>query len=248
MKEELSGINHYIKQKSLPTPWCPGCGNGTVLKGVCDAFEELKLKKDNTVVVSGIGCSGRSAGTFNLDSVHTVHGRAIPVAEGIKMASDDLNVVVLSGDGDLLGIGGNHLVHASRRNTNITVVCFSNEIYGMTGGQAAPTTKHGTKTLTTPKGSTECPINLQPLIKAHNSFYAKTTVYHTKHLEQCVVEALKYEGFAFVEVMTHCITNNGRRLGFKNASEMLLQFKENYKINDRPDVLRPEEIGIIKCP
>ena len=203
--------------------------------------------KDNTVVVSGIGCSGRSAGTFSLDSVHTVHGRAIPVAEGIKMANDDLNVVVLSGDGDLLGIGGNHLVHASRRNTNITVICFSNEIYGMTGGQAAPTTRQGTKTLTTPEGCRERPIDLQPLIKAHNCFYAKTTVYHVKHLEQCIVEALKYEGFAFVDVKVHCITNNGRRLGFKNASEMLLQFKENYKINDKPDILQPEEIGITKC-
>lgn len=247
MNDQLSAIRYYLRQDSLPTPWCPGCGNGIVLKSVCDSFEKLKFSKENTVVVSGIGCSGRSAGIFDLDSVHTAHGRAIPVAEGIKMANNCLNVIVLSGDGDLLGIGGNHLMHASRRNTDITVICFSNEIYGMTGGQVAPTTRRGTKTLTTPEGSKDKAIDFQPLIKAQGCFYAKSTVYHVKHLEQCIVEALKYKGFSYVDVKVQCITNNGRRLGFKNAYEMLLQFKENYSINDRPESLEQEDIGITKC-
>ena len=245
MEENLSGIKRFIKQELLPTLWCPGCGNGTVLKAVCDAFTELNFQKDNTVVVSGIGCSGRSAGIFDLDSVHTAHGRALPVAEGIKMANNDLNVVVLSGDGDLLGIGGNHFIHASRRNTNITVICFSNEIYGMTGGQVAPTTPQGQKTITTPQGCQDTPIDMQAIIKAHNCFFARSTVYHIKHLKTCIIEALKHNGFSFVDAKTHCITNSGRRLGFKNGYEMLLQFKEQYVINDRPDTLQSTEIGII---
>lgn len=245
MKNNL-GVRKYLKQEYLPTPWCPGCGNGTVLKAVCDAFYDLGFEKNNTVVVSGIGCSGRSAGFFDLDSVHTAHGRALPFAEGIKMGNSKLNVVVLSGDGDLLGIGGNHLIHASRRNTNITAICFTNEIYGMTGGQAAPTTKCGTKTLTTPKGSIDSPMNFQVLLKAHGCFYAKSTVYHTKHLKESIVEALKYKGFAFVEAKTQCISNNGRRLGFKNGAEMLQEFKESYDINDRPTILDSGEIGITK--
>src|SRR5574337_973593 len=123
-------FKRYLKLDLLPTPWCPGCGNGIVLKTICQAFDEVDLPRDGTVVVSGIGCAGRSAGFFDLDSVHTAHGRAIPVAEGIKYANDALHVVVVSGDGDLLGIGGNHLLHAIRRNTNITVICYANEIYG----------------------------------------------------------------------------------------------------------------------
>ncbi len=244
---DLSGVKFYLKQESLPTPWCSGCGNGTILKAVCDAFKELGFQKNNTVVVSGIGCSGRSAGFFDLDSVHTAHGRALPFAEGIKMANSELNVVVLSGDGDLLGIGGNHLLHASRRNTNITAVCFSNEIYGMTGGQASPTTSKGQRTLTTPEGCRDNPIDLQGLIKAHGCFYAKTTTYHVEHLRRSVVAGLKYKGFSFVEVKSQCISNNGRRLGFNSAAEMLLKFKELYKISDRPERLDPNEIGVTKC-
>ena len=240
-------LSKYLKKESLPTPWCPGCGNGSILRAVCSAFSDLQFKKDNVVVVSGIGCAGRSAGFFDLDSIHAAHGRSVPVAEGIKMVNDALNVVVLSGDGDLLGIGGNHLIHASRRNTNITVVCFSNEIYGLTGGQAAPTTPTGTKTLTSPDGYNEITMDIQPLLKSHNCFYAKSTVYHYKHLEQCLTAALKYDGFSFVDIKVQCITNNGRRLGFNNATEMLQQFKENYMINERPASLEPEELGITKC-
>lgn len=245
--EALAGIKHYLKQEFLPTPWCPGCGNGNILKAVCDTFEGLDFKKNNTVVVSGIGCSGRSAGFFSLDSVHTTHGRAIPVAEGIKMANNELNVVVLSGDGDLLGIGLCHLIHAARRNTDITVICYANEIYGMTGGQVAPTTRFGVRTLTTPLGSQDKPIDIQVIIKAHGCFFARTTVYHLNHLKKCIKEALEYRGFSFVDVKTQCITNNGRRLGFKNAYEMLLQFKEDFRINDGADMLQPSEIGITRC-
>ena len=245
MTKKLTYLN-YLKQNLLPTEWCPGCGNGIVLKLACQSMEKLNLLKEGTVVVSGIGCSGRSAGFFNLDSVHTAHGRAIPVAEGIKLANEKLNVIVISGDGDLLGIGGNHLLHASRRNTDISVICIANAIYGMTGGQYSPTTEQGSKTLTTPKGNTDTPIDVQALIKAHNCFYARSTTYHLKHAMNCIVEALQHKGMSFVEMKSQCITNDGRRRGFKNAYEMMINFKDSYKINNKSDRLDYNDIGISK--
>lgn len=240
----IQGWKDFLKRELLPTPWCPGCGNGIILKLVCEAFHELNFEKDKTVVVSGIGCAGRSAGFFDLDSVHTAHGRAIPVAEGIKVANENFRVVVLSGDGDLLGIGGNHLLHAARRNTPITVICYSNEIYGMTGGQVSPTTKQGTKTLTTPEGNHDVPVNAQAIIKAHRCFYARSTTFHLQHLKKSIVEALKHPGFSFVDVICQCIVNNGRRLGFKDGYEMLMYYKNTYKINDNVDSLKENEIGV----
>ncbi|MEK6729273.1 MAG: thiamine pyrophosphate-dependent enzyme [Planctomycetota bacterium] len=236
----------YLKLGLLPTPWCPGCGNGIVLKAVCQAFDELSLPKEGTVVVSGIGCAGRSAGFFDLDSVHTAHGRAIPVAEGIKYANDALTVVVLSGDGDLLGIGGNHLLHAIRRNTNITVVCYANEIYGMTGGQVSPLTPHNAKTVTSPLGNADFPIDVQSYFKNRNSYFARTTAFHLNHLKKSIVEALKFKGFSFVEARTMCIVNYGRRVGYKNSHEMLMHYKEFYKVNDGVEELSQNEIGILR--
>jgi 2-oxoglutarate ferredoxin oxidoreductase subunit beta len=207
-------------------------------------FLELKLLKDQTTVISGIGCSGRSAGFFDLDTVHTAHGRAIPIAEGVKLANKKLNVVVLSGDGDLLGIGANHLIHAARRDTDLTVICVVNEIYGMTGGQTAPTTPLGVKTITSPEGTRERPVDAQSLVKAHGGFYARSTTYHLPHLKKALVAALRHEGFAFVEVKTQCITNYGRRIGIKDAYDMLMFFKETYRINDGAHLLAENEIGI----
>jgi 2-oxoglutarate/2-oxoacid ferredoxin oxidoreductase subunit beta len=245
MIKELTYLN-YLKQDRLPTQWCPGCGNGIVLKLACQAMEKINLLKKGTVVVSGIGCSGRSAGFFDLDSVHTAHGRALPVAEGIKLANEKLNVIVISGDGDLFGIGGNHLLHASRRNTDIGIICISNAIYGMTGGQCSPATELSSKTLTTPYGNVDTPINVQALITAHNCFYARSTTYHLNHALKCIVEALQHKGLSFVEIKSQCITNDGRRRGFKNAYEMLMSYKDNYKINNNSEELKHNEIGIIR--
>lgn len=239
-------FKRYLKLELLPTPWCGGCGNGIVLKTICQAFYELNYPLQGTVVVSGIGCAGRSAGFFNLDSVHTTHGRAIPVAEGIKYANEKLNVVVVSGDGDLMGIGGNHLLHAIRRNTNITVICYANEIYGMTGGQVSPITPRGCETLTTPGGNPDNPMDIQYLFKGNKSFFARTTAYHLNHMRKCIVAALQFNGFSFVEARTMCIVNYGRRLGYKNSSAMLNHYKEFYKINDNAEELASNEIGILQ--
>jgi len=245
MTKELTYLN-YLKQDRLPHQWCPGCGNGIILKLSCLAMEKLKFLKKGTVMVSGIGCSGRSAGFFDLDSVHTAHGRALPVAEGIKLANEELNVMVISGDGDLFGIGGNHLLHASRRNTNITVICISNAIYGMTGGQCSPTTEITSKTLTTPRGNVDSPINVQAIITGHNCFYGRSTTFHFNHALKCIFEALQHKGFSFVEIKSQCITNDGRRRGFKNSYEMMMSYKENYKINNNTNKLEDNEIGMIR--
>lgn len=236
-----------LKLEKFPTPWCPGCGNGLILKSVAQAMDESGLNKNNASVVSGIGCSGRSAGFFNMDTVHGLHGRAIPLAEGLKRANPHLNVVVLSGDGDLVGIGGNHLLHASRRNVDLTVVCSNNEIYGMTGGQKSPTTPLGVKTTTSPYGNEDPPINLQGLMRANkNFFYARSTTFHLDHLKRCIKEALQWKGFSFVEIRTFCIENCGKKLGFKNAYEMMMHLKKSYAINEDAKELKENELGIVK--
>ena len=241
----MKEFKDYLKTERLPTTWCPGCGNGLVMKETAKALAHLKLKKNNTVMVSGIGCAGRTSGYFNLDTVHTLHGRAIPVAEGIKRGK--FIIVLVSGDGDLASIGTNHLIHSSRRDTNMTIICINNEVYGMTGGQLAPTTKKGKKTITSPTGNKHHPINIQGLVKANKRyFYARSTVYHIDHLQQCIIQALNWKGFSFVEIISDCIRNYGRRQGYKNAYEMLMAYKTYYKLSTNNKELKDNEIGIIK--
>jgi len=236
--------DRYLRTDRLPTSWCAGCGNGTVMRAVIEVCDKLGWDDRNTVAVSGIGCSGRTAGYFSFDSVHGAHGRAVPVAEGIRMCRPDLHVVVVSGDGDLCGIGGNHLVHASRRDTDINVILVDNEIYGMTGGQTAPTTPQGVKTITAPEGVWEKPFNVQGIVKAHGSFYARSTTWHVRHLVKCIEAAFTHEGFAFVDAKSQCTSNYGRRLGFRTAYDMLMNFKDRYKIRDGAEWLADHEIGI----
>jgi 2-oxoglutarate ferredoxin oxidoreductase subunit beta len=212
----------------------------------CEAFDAMGFNHENTTVVSGIGCTGRIAGYFALDSMHGLHGRAIPVAEGMRVANKNLNVVVVSGDGDLLGIGGNHLLHALRRNTNISVFCSVNEIYGMTGGQKSPTTRLDARTVSTPHGSKDIPINIQAIVKAHGNFYARTTSYHLNHMKKSLIAALKYEGLSFVEIRVPCPINFGRRVGYTEAYDMLMDLKSEYKIKDGAESLGDDEIGITK--
>ena len=237
-----------LKLSRFPHTWCPGCGIGAVLKNVAMVMKELGWNAQNTTVVSGIGCSGRMAGYMNLDAVHTPHGRAITAAEAIKTVRPDLNVIVLYGDGDLGSIGGNHLIHTSRRNTNITVFCNDNEIYGLTGGQAGPTTPKGTKTITSPWGEHYQPLRFNRLLTIQAPyFYAMTTVYHLNHFKTCIREALLWKGFSFVDIISDCIELNGRRLGFKTAHQMFKWFDERFHIVEGVrDHLGDDELGIAR--
>jgi 2-oxoglutarate ferredoxin oxidoreductase subunit beta len=238
----------YVKWTRWPTTWCGGCSIGIVFKQVTFTLEKMGLSREELTVVSGIGCSGRAAGYFNVDSVHVTHGRALPVAEGIKRGNPKLKVLVFSGDGDLVGIGGNHLIHTSRRNIDLTVVCINNQTYGMTGGQMAPTTQKGTKTLTSPHGNRYSPVNIQGLVTSNeNYFYARTSAYHINHLQKAIQEAFAWPGFAFIEVVAYCLENFGRRMGYRFGYEMLLKIKDIYKINHSPrGLLKDHELGILK--
>ena len=238
----------YIKWQRMPTTWCPGCSIGTVFKQLTFVLADMAIPHEELVVVSGIGCSSRAAGYFNVDSIHSAHGRAIPVAEGVKRANDRLKVIVFSGDGDLAGIGGNHLIHSARRDVDLTVVCINNAIYGMTGGQMAPTTPLGAKTVTSPFGSTYQSVNLQGLITSNRRhWYARGSSYQVLHLQKLLREAIEWKGFSFVEVMSFCIENYGRRLGFKNAYEMLFQVKKDFKTVYTPEgPLKENELGVMK--
>jgi len=205
-------LDNLLRIDRIPHIWCSGCGTGTVFSSSLIAIRSTVPDLTKTAMVSGIGCSGRGAGYVNLDSYHTTHGRAIPFATGLKLANPELTVVVFSGDGDLFAIGGNHFLHAARRNMDLTVICVNNFNYGMTGGQAAATTPFLAKTSTTPLGNPEPPFNLPLLAYASGATYvARWTMLHTRDLTQSIAEALSRRGFSFIEVLAPCPTGYGRR-------------------------------------
>jgi 2-oxoglutarate ferredoxin oxidoreductase subunit beta len=205
-------LEDLIRTDRIPHIWCPGCGIGTAFSACLTAIKASGLDLDKVAMVSGIGCSGRAAGYVKLDSFHTTHGRAIPFATGLKLGNPELNVVVFSGDGDLFAIGGNHFIHAARRNMDLTVICVNNLNYGMTGGQAAATTPFAAKTTTTPLGNPEAPFNLPLLAFACGATYvARWTILHTRDLTHSIGKALLKRGFSFVEVLAPCPINYGRR-------------------------------------
>ena len=219
-----------LKLDLFPTIWCPGCGIGTIMMMLAMVLDEMKLDERNTVIVTGIGCTGRMGGYLKHEAVYTLHGRTLPVAEAIKTVRPEMNVIVVAGDGDTASIGGNHLIHTIRRNAPVTVLCNNNEIYGLTGGQTGPTTPTGTKTLSSPGGNPNTPINLQGLVRSSpHSLYAKTTVYHQLHMRNVIREAIEWPGFSFVDITSQCIENNGRRIGFASANEMLTFYRKTYK-------------------
>ncbi len=211
----LHPMDVLLRGERLPHIWCQGCGLGTALTTFISALQWLETNRgwdlDQVAVVSGIGCTGRIAGYIRLDSFHTTHGRAIPFATGLKLANPALKVVVLSGDGDIAGIGGNHFIHAARRNLDITVVCVNNFNYGMTGGQVGPTTPHEARAVTSQYGNFEYPFNLPYLAAASGaSFVARWTVLHARRMEWTLREALQHPGFSFVEVIAPCSTAYAR--------------------------------------
>jgi 2-oxoglutarate ferredoxin oxidoreductase subunit beta len=241
------GYKDHLKLELFPTIWCPGCGIGTIMLQLAIVLDEMGLDETNTIIVTGIGCTGRMGGYMKYESVYTLHGRTLPVAEAIKTVRPEMNVIVVAGDGDTASIGGNHLSHAIRRNAHLTVLCNNNEIYGLTGGQTGPTTPTGTKTLSSPAGNPNTPINLQGLVRSSpHSLYAKTTVYHQLHMRNVIREAIEHPGFAFVDITSQCIENNGRRIGFASANDMLTFYRKTYKRAAKDAVrLNPFEIGVL---
>jgi 2-oxoglutarate ferredoxin oxidoreductase subunit beta len=212
----------WFRQDRLPHIYCVGCGNGTVINCTLSAVEQMGWKKEETVFVSGIGCSSRAPGYIVTDSLHTTHGRALAFATGVKMANKELKVVVFTGDGDLAAIGGNHFIHACRRNIDITVVCMNNQIYGMTGGQGSPTTPTGAISTTTPYGSAEPAFDLCELAMAAGANYvARWTSYHVKELTRAVLAGLETPGLSFIEALVQCPTNYGRRNKFRQVLDQV---------------------------
>lgn len=212
----------WYRAERLPHIYCAGCGNGTVINCTLAAVEELEWRKEDVVFVSGIGCSSRAPGYIDTDGLHTTHGRALAFATGVKLAKPDLHVVIFTGDGDLAAIGGNHFIHACRRNVDMTVICMNNQIYGMTGGQGSPTTPRGAISSTTPYGSEEDVFDLSLLaIAAGANYVARWTSYHVKELTKAIRVGLEVPGFSFIEAMVQCPTGYGRKNKLKEGIDML---------------------------
>ena len=253
MAELTRSYEKYFRQNRLPHLWCPGCGNGIVMKAIVQAIEKQGLTQDNTVIVSGIGCSSRASGYMDFDTIHTAHGRAIPFATGIKLSRPELNVVVITGDGDCTAIGGNHFIHGCRRNVDLTVVLFNNNIYGMTGGQASPMTPLGGKATTAPYGSVDRPFDACHLAEAAGATYvARSTAFHEKHLVDMIAGGFDNKGFSFIEAMVQCPTAFGRRNKFKSPADMLKWMRDHALMKAAWDKLddqkRGEAIGAGKFP
>ncbi|WP_027365366.1 thiamine pyrophosphate-dependent enzyme [Desulfotruncus alcoholivorax] len=217
----------YLKKDSLPLMWCSGCGNGIVLAALLRAFEELGYGNHNTVVVTGIGCWGKADDYITTNALHTTHGRALAFATGIKAVNPKLNVVVLMGDGDGVTIGGNHFIHAARRNIDLTAIVVNNCNYGMTGGQFSATTPADSFTSTTAYGNPERELDICALAGVAGANYvARGTVYHGRALQNHIKEALNKKGFSLVEVVSPCPTHFGRNNKMKSAVNMLRWLKE----------------------
>jgi len=240
-QEMVHPFSKYLRSAMIPHIWCSGCGNGVVLNSFVHALDEMQEDLDKIVVVSGIGCIGRAAGYINTDSFHTTHGRAIPFATGVKLANPELEVVVISGDGDLFAIGGNHFIHAARRNIGIKVICANNFNYGMTGGQQGPTTPVESLTTTTPYGNIENPFNLVHLAAASGATYvARWTTLHVRRLTQSIKRMLQKEGFCFIEVVTPCPEIFGRHNKMRTGLEMMEWFRRASVVENFSDPSKAE--------
>ncbi len=214
--------------ENLPHIWCPGCGHGILMRDVAQAIENCKLDPEKVVIVSGIGCSSRAAGYMNFNTLHTAHGRAIAYATGIKMANPELKVIVITGDGDCTAIGGNHLIHACRRNIDMTVVVFNNNIYGMTGGQYSPTTPTGEKGTTAPYGNIDNVFDIAGLAQAAGATYtARGTAYHATQTIKLIENGIKNNGFSLIEGVSVCPTYYGRKNKKGSVVKMMNWQKDN---------------------
>ncbi|MBI5886909.1 MAG: 2-oxoacid:ferredoxin oxidoreductase subunit beta [Deltaproteobacteria bacterium] len=237
--------NKYLRPGKLPHIWCPGCGHGIVLKAMLRAIDKLGIDKDNVCVVSGIGCSSRTPGYVDFNTLHTLHGRALSFATGIKLARPDMKVIVVTGDGDALAIGGNHFIHTCRRNIDITALVFTNAIYGMTGGQYSPTTPLESIATTSRYGNIEPPFDTCEMAKAAGAtFVARGTAYHTLELEKTIYEALMHKGTSVVDIIDACPTYFGRMNKYKSATHMMEAMEKDGTVSVKQvDKLPPEKVA-----
>lgn len=232
----------YLRRDMFPHIWCSGCGDGIVMKALIRAIDKLGLKKDEICMVSGIGCSSRLPGYVDFNTLHTTHGRPIAFATGVKMARPDFTVIVITGDGDALAIGGNHFIHACRRNIDITAILFNNGTYGMTGGQLAPTTPEGKISTTTRYGNVDPPFDSCKLaIGAGATYVARGVSFHTQQLEKLIEGGIKNKGFSLIEVMVNCNTYYGRP-NRMSVIEMLEWEKEAAVHVKAADRMTPEQL------
>lgn len=220
--------NKYYRNGKLPHIWCPGCGHGILTNAVVRAIDNLGLNKDKVCIISGIGCSSRAPGYLDFNTLHTTHGRALAFATGVKLANPELHVIVITGDGDCSAIGGNHLIHAARRNIDITTICFNNNIYGMTGGQYSPTTPTGDFGTTAPYGNIDKAFDLCSLVQGAGATYvARGTAYHAQPLIKLIENGINNRGFSFIEGVSVCPTYYGRKNKKGDAVKMLTFLKDN---------------------
>ncbi len=219
-------VKDYLRQRFFPHMWCPGCGHGIVLNNMIRGVEQLGISKNEIVMVSGIGCSSRISGYVDFHTLHTIHGRALAFATGLKMSLPELNVIVPMGDGDALSIGGNHFIHACRRNIDMTAIVMNNRIYGMTGGQFSPLSGYGTLATTAPYTNIDHGFDVVQLaIAAGATFVARTTTYHVHQITDLIKKAIIHDGFSVVEIMSQCPTYFGRKNRMGSAVDMLENMK-----------------------
>ena len=221
-------IKDYIRERFFPHIWCPGCGHGTVLNSLLRTVSQMGMSRNEIVMVSGIGCSSRISGYVDFHTLHTLHGRALAFATGVKLSRPELNLIVPMGDGDALAIGGNHFIHAARRNIGLTAIVMNNRIYGMTGGQYSPLSGHGTLATTAPFTNIDYAFDTVELATAAGAtFVARSTTYHVQQLAKILKQAILHEGFSVVEILSQCPTYFGRKNRLGSAADMMEHFKDN---------------------
>ena len=219
-------VRDFLRDRFMPHIWCPGCGHGIVMNNLIRAIENLGLKKNDIVMVTGIGCSARISGYLDFHSLHTIHGRALAFATGVKLSRPELTIIAPMGDGDALAIGGNHFIHAARRNIDLTAIIMNNSIYGMTGGQFSPLSGYGKAATTAPFGNIQEAFDIVQLAKgAGASFVARTSTYHVSSMTEILEKAIRHKGFSVVEILSQCPTYFGRKNKMGDAVDMLNYFK-----------------------
>lgn len=244
MGEVTKLIHKYLRHdKKFPHVWCPGCGIGIMLGALIRAIDRIGFDKDEVVLVSGIGCSGRLPVYVDFNTLHTTHGRALTFATGVKLAKPILKVIVIMGDGDAVAIGGNHFIHAARRNIDVTSIILNNSIYGMTGGQNSPTTPYGMRSSTTVYSNIEQAFKISELaVTAGAVFVGRGTVYHAKLLDNLIEKAILKPGFSVVEVIAHCHTQYGKQNRLGTAVEMMEWQRDHAVTVEKSATLKPEEL------